>query len=109
MTIHNGFCCERMMYATGNMDCPLQYIPKLRSYIISAPVYLLKEKKVRRWPRYAIEYCPFCGTKLPKNLRVERLELLKKEYGITDPYDAKQQKRIPQEFMTDEWWKNRGL
>ena len=107
MSINNDFCCERMMFATEDIDCPLKYISETRYYKITAPAYFLKKKK--KWPSYEIENCPFCGTKLPKDLVDERFEILEKEYGITDPYDAKQKQRIPAEFMTAEWWKKRGL
>ncbi len=88
-------------------DSPLTYSTDTRSYTISAPKALMKKNWV--WLGYMVIFCPFCGTKLPKRLVGERFEILQKEYGITDPYDKKQKKRIPAEFMTDEWWKKRGL
>ena len=33
------------------------------------------------------------------------MEILEKEYGITDDQDSK----IPSEFFTEEWWVKRGL
>ena len=53
-------------------------------------------------------YCPWCGTKLPKDLDGVWSETLKREYGIKDPIfdDAD---KVPPEFRTDEWWKKRGL
>jgi hypothetical protein len=56
-----------------------------------------------------LEYCPFCGTKLPKSL-----------YAIDEYYDALEEAvgkefcdikedEIPEEFHTDEWWRKRGL
>lgn len=107
MSINNGFCCERMEIVVGDIDCPLRYIPNLRYYGMSAPKPLLK--KNQGWPGYMIDFCPYCGTRLPKDLVDERFAILEKEYGIIDPYDAKQKKRIPKEFETDEWWKKRGL
>jgi hypothetical protein len=55
-----------------------------------------------------IEYCPWCGTKLPKNLIDEYAELVFDELGL-DPLDTNYNKKMPKEFKTDEWWKNRGL
>jgi hypothetical protein len=66
-------------------------------------------KKNEIWVGYVIDFCPFCGTKVPKSLTKKRSEILEREFGIDDPYDTKQKKRIPQEFETDEWWKKRGL
>ena len=46
-----------------------------------------------------IEYCPWCGQKLPdtkRNLWFEELEKL----GIEDPSED----NIPEKFNSDEWW-----
>lgn len=107
MFINNNFCCERMKLAVEDIDCPLDYIPKVRYYRMSAPKSLLKKNEV--WVGYRVDFCPYCGTKLPADLANERLEILEQEYGIDNPNDPKQKKRIPKEFMTDEWWKKRGL
>ncbi|MDR1598227.1 MAG: hypothetical protein LBR89_04860 [Holosporales bacterium] len=61
-----------------------------------------------------IDFCPYCGTKLPKSLADEHYETIRKELGeqylrgVNDPYDEFVG-RLPQEFQTDEWWKKRGL
>ena len=107
MPINNGFCCERMKLAVDDIDCPLDYTPKLREYGMSAPKSLLKENEV--WVGYSIDFCPYCGAKLPADLVHERMQILEKEYGIDDLYYEDQRKRMPQEFETDEWWKKRGL
>ena len=59
-----------------------------------------------------IEYCPFCGTKFPKDLVEEFWDTLMEEYGVeyypTDEnYDPN--RPLPPEFQTDEWWIKRGL
>lgn len=57
-----------------------------------------------------MDYCPWCGTKLPENLREEWFETLEREYGIeTDIGEARDRTDIPQEFWSDEWWKKRSL
>jgi hypothetical protein len=43
------------------------------------------------------------------NLRKKWRSILKKEYHIEDPWEASYEGRVPPEFMTDEWWKKRGL
>ena len=55
-------------------------------------------------------YCSNCGTKLPDSLRDAWFTTLKQEYGVEDILnkDNKAQ-NIPKEFLTDEWWKKRGL
>jgi hypothetical protein len=59
--------------------------------------------------RQVLSYCPWCGSKLPDSLFDTRIDILESEYKIDDPYDKKQKKLIPAEFLTDEWWKTRGL
>jgi hypothetical protein len=56
-----------------------------------------------------LDYCPWCGNKLPGYLRNEWFETLAKEYNLDDPDSKEQAKLIPEEFHTDEWWKKRGL
>ena len=106
--INNEVCCLAMEGAIEDShNSPVTYEPCLRSYTISAPDSLLKKNEI--WVGYRVIFCPFCGTKLPSSLAQKRLEVLEEEYGIDDPYYPEQRKRMPHEFMTDEWWKKRGL
>jgi hypothetical protein len=50
----------------------------------------------------------FCGKKLPKSVRHEWYDILEEKYGLESP-DEEDKKKIPKEFLTDEWWKNRDL
>lgn len=54
----------------------------------------------------AINYCPFCGAKLPDSKREAYFDLLEQK-GIWNGKDTKEE--IPEEFKTDEWWKKRRL
>jgi len=58
-----------------------------------------------------MEYCPFCGKKLPKELDDDDMDpYLMKEYGWTeDDCWGYPRRELPDEFKTDEWWKKRGL
>lgn len=57
----------------------------------------------------AINNCPWCGFKLPPCLFERREEILLNEYGLDDPFSNEQKDKVPAEFLTDEWWKRRGL
>ncbi len=57
---------------------------------------------------YAIQYCPWCDTNLPKELSDEWYDILENEYNITDPI-GEERSKVPAEFWTGEWWKKRGL
>ncbi len=52
-----------------------------------------------------IHYCPWCSTKLPKDLNDELCKIIFDELKLDDFDDP----RMPEEFKTDEWWKKRGL
>ena len=68
-----------------------------------------RDKVKRKKERYIyIHYCPWCGSKLAKELSDEWLYVLEQEYGIKDP-QGNDRKKVPPEFKTDEWWKKRGL
>lgn len=53
-----------------------------------------------------MDYCPFCGAKLPERLDGKLTEILQKEYGLASWKDYK---KAPKEFHSDEWWRKRGL
>lgn len=102
------FCCLGLRGATeDSINSPITYDSSIRSFSISAPTALVKENVV--WLEFGVNFCPFCGSKLPADLVDERMNILEKEYGIDDVYDEEQKKLIPDEFMTDEWWKKRKL
>jgi len=56
----------------------------------------------------SMDYCMFCGKKLPKSVRHEWYDILEQEYGLESP-DEEDKKKVPKEFLTDEWWKKRNL
>ncbi len=91
-------------YHSNPLDCPdsvLVYVPPIRE--CGMPI---RDGKHGSASSYIVIYnCPWCGKKLPKNLRDEWLTELKK-MGIEDPILSPD---IPEEFKTDEWWKRRDL
>ena len=74
------------------------HIPNIRTYAI------LNKKEYGGFE--PMDYCPFCGAKLPERLDSKLTEILQKEYGLTSWRDYK---KAPKEFHTDEWWKKREL
>lgn len=80
---------------------PIEYLPKYREYYIP----LIKGHKAIQ----CILFCPWCGTKLPKDLGNEYFDILEKEYNITSLEETEKAKSLPEEFKTDEWWKKRGF
>jgi hypothetical protein len=54
-------------------------------------------------------YCFCCGKKFSQSLRDMWFTILTEEYQIEDPWEAAYEGKVPPEFLTDEWWKKRGL
>lgn len=96
------FCCLEMNSMIDNDDglYNLRYSLKAREYYLES----LPGPYIR-----TIEFCPWCGTRLPKSLGDEWLNVLEKEYGLDMPDLPEQETKIPADFLTDEWWKKRGL
>jgi len=85
----------------NNKRVPVGYLPIYREYYVRD----CQSKVVI----YTIEYCPWCGKKLPLSLRDEYFAILESEYEIDNDIRAREAGILPAEFETDEWWKKRGL
>ena len=83
--------CDDMREVLESEESALAYNPRFRDYSIA----YIDSDSVQ-----IIDYCPFCGAKLPDSLRDEwfdRLEAL----GFDDPWVDD----IPEEFRDDRWWR----
>jgi uncharacterized protein DUF6980 len=96
-------CCELMDNFLEDIRILLFYSPVYREYFIPL-LYKGKTTAIQ-----CLIYCPWCGKKLPEDLRNKYFEILEKEYGLDDPRKKEQEKLVPKEFKTDEWWKKRNL
>jgi hypothetical protein len=84
-------CCETMLYAVRAGDLPVEYIRKYREWGIS---YVDGGSAIQM-----IQFCPWCGCKLPESLRDEWFDRIER-LGF-DPGDL----RIPAQMQDDRWWK----
>ena len=94
-------CTELSWFLKGGDEegmTSIIHIPNIRTYAI------LNKKEYGGFE--PMDYCPFCGAKLPERLDGKLTEILQKEYGLNSWKDYK---KAPHEFHTDEWWKKRGL
>ena len=92
------YCCEQMKYFISRNDSEfssddiIYYIPEFDEYGIvihdGGSSFII------------IEYCPWCGKKLPNSKRELWFEELEKR-GIEDPSEDE----IPVEFGSDKWWR----
>ena len=91
------YCCQLMEKFTVDYRVGIDYYSVYREYYLDT-TSLLKQ---------TINYCPFCGSKLPKGLSEEYFNILEKNYKI---YNIEEnEKNIPREFKSDQWWKKRNL
>ena len=104
------YCCELMQEYLDERKVGIYYDPIIRGYFIC--LRGLKNSK------HVIYNCPWCGFKLPKTLFKKYLEILENDFNIIQcPYTGKYyeigkegiEKSLPEEFKSDEWWKNRGF
>ena len=93
------YCCGALDYQVQSEFCPIKYNSQWREYSV---------KDFKSTSLSLVLFCPNCGTKLPSSLRNEWFDILEQEYGLEDPCEEDKQK-LPQEFLTDEWWKSRGF
>ena len=82
---------------------------EFKLYVQYRGVLYFWDETDKEYGEYFMQYCPFCGDKLPQHLyaSVEYKNALEKAVGkefcnITED-------EIPEEFKTDEWWKKRGV
>ncbi len=90
-------CCLAMDIHLSKKGTILRYDQQYREYTIGFPN-----------GGVLIAYCMFCCNDSPLSTRDKWLDILENEYGLEWP-NSLDEKKVPQEFWTDEWWKKRGL
>lgn len=117
--IKNKHCCT-LMYDFLDKDKNLGYITEVNIYYSK----ILREYYVGEKTKQVIFFCPWCGKKLPHGLRKEYCKVVKEKYGfepniykakksglkkVKSDLDMSKTLKLPIEFLTDKWWKKRGL
>ncbi len=92
-------CCLTMDRGLESDPNVLHYSQKYREYGVKIP---------KSTAYMTMDYCMFCGKKQPNSVRHEWFKVLEQEYGLERPGTG-DRKKVPQEFLTDEWWKIRNL
>ena len=99
---YNGpYCCLLMHYSIDEFKklSSVIYDRKLREYYLQSISGPGGEK---------MYFCIHCGTKLPTGLSNTWFDTLEQEYNLK-AWNPDDRKKIPSEFLTDEWWKKRNL
>jgi len=88
-------CCAAMTMHLSDGDVAIDYFPRFREYSIR-----LRDR--RRVAVQQIDFCPWCGVRLPDSLRdvwfdtLEAMGLKPELWGGDE---------IPSEFQDDTWWR----
>jgi hypothetical protein len=94
MTKH---CCSDMETFLSEGKVAISYSLDFREYAIDLRTSSGKQ---------LIQFCPWCGQRLPSPLRDEWFRELE---NMFDNFDGFGDPRIPEEFRSDAWWKERKL
>lgn len=102
-----NYCCKAIESLVEDKETPFEYDQKFREYsIVDKPEAFRAKSELAI--KYQIDYCPRCGTKFPESLRDAWFDIIEREFGISEMPDKKI-KLLPKEFLTEGWWKKRGL
>lgn len=114
MLTDEEICCDQMLremyryrrkelYEDGTKIAEIGYEESQRAY------HILNSRDPDNNDGLAIDYCPWCGKKLPPHL--EPWAWIEYEYGkeYVDNWDTMLPPEVQKEFETDAWWKNRHL
>lgn len=99
-------CCGALEDLGADRRMPLGYTPRIREWWLQlvTPDPGDGDDWRDRGPLQLIEFCPFCGRRLPEWLAERWWDELE-AMGFDDPHHQD----IPEEFRSDRWWKERGL
>ncbi len=104
-------CCDLMTFMLDDPRVPIFYIDVFRTYSIFEFETSKKFEKclIPKSPWHfgeVLDFCPWCGSKLPGSLRDEwekRLDQFR-EFDEDLLFIC-----APEEYYSDEWWKKAGL
>lgn len=110
------YCCEMIKDIVNRVitkndhygDCPVTYDPSIRLFSLRVCPWTRKHTGQEIEASYEIKFCPWCGKRFPKDLSINRSKTIDKEHICPTPCNG-DDRHIPAEFFSDEWWKKRGL
>jgi hypothetical protein len=105
---YTQFCCPELMAMAVEPESPLQYEPEKRRFRIWSPAPAFR-KKGKPIFIYDIFFCPKCGKELPADLAKEWADVLNNEFKIFNIIDPKKLATLPEKYLTEAWWQEKGL
>ena len=92
----SNFCCLTFNKCVSKeKEGGIIYLPQTRSFLLQAS----------REDYLDMQYCPFCASKLPLDLTDMLMRIVYDNLKL----DGFEDTRLPTEFRSDAWWRNRGL
>lgn len=92
MTNLHTHCCREMSAHLESSELHLSYSPKFREFGIDYA-------KQYGGGQQVINFCPWCGTKLPSSLRDQWFEEL-------DSLGLEPDDQLPDKLQDDSWWRD---
>lgn len=92
----DSHCCDYMQNTLAEGEAGIDYDAKFRAYGI--PVFDGGNSHL------VIRFCPWCGTRLPDNLRDKWFSVVEQELAMDADGPL-----LPPEMQSSAWWKRRGL
>lgn len=89
------FISKPIEWPSQGANAPLLWISSFDEYLVNIPMGGNTAVPIR--------FCPWCGTRLPES-KQELWRQTLRELGYRDPGNEK----IPPEFNTDRWWRDRS-
>jgi hypothetical protein len=95
------YCCEKMEHRMSKEYTFIEYMPESREYVFNL-------HGNHEGAHFDMQYCPWCGKKLPESLGEEWCKVIKEDLGVED-VDAEEWAKLPEKYKTEQWWRERGL
>ncbi|GAB3584161.1 DUF6980 family protein [Calidifontibacter terrae] len=90
--------CDQMYFSVTEVEYPFEYYDSIREFGIT--IFDGGSSHMM------IEYCPYCGERLPESLEGEWVRALA-QLGYDDPFDSEES--IPAQYQSGKWWRDLGL
>ena len=104
-------CCIALGNAIQENDNPIFYKSFLREYNLKLLPVFAEGKLVSDNSDVVdtLKYCPWCGKEFLKSLRDEWADEVEEKFKVESILDKEELKKVPEVYMTEEWWRKKGL
>ena len=102
-------CCIKMEGVLEEPGTPICYKPYIRGYCMQYGFPPKHRNKNEVTLAETLDYCPWCGVRLPKELFDEWAQIVREKFNISNILDQDELAQLPKEYTTEEWWEKRDL